>query len=346
MGPRVIALAEAGMGGLDACDGGVVRFEAATAPVAAVRWFVAVAIAVAIAVTSAAVQVVITTAAEDHVVAIASDESVVTITAVVAIREFVFKNESIGGPGAKSNNPVPRPSFFGWDVGIQDTDRGNIPDRWQFAVFALFWVVVLSLAVTNLRRGGTGRRFLAIRANERAAAAAGVDVAMLDIIGAEETIREVYHLDRPVADFEETVAAINENRPSSIDGHEGRLGPRAAVVDRLGHDVLARPAVTFEQNGGGLKLHVEDVENVKIIEVEPDLVVLATGMVPNAADDDLALFTRKDEEGFVLVASLLIMVVLTILGIATTTNTTIELQIEIPLREIVTRGEEKFHATV
>jgi len=38
--------------------------------------------------------------------------------------------------------------------------------------------------------------------------AAGVDVAMLDIIGAQETIREVYHLDRPVADFEATVAAL------------------------------------------------------------------------------------------------------------------------------------------
>jgi quinone-modifying oxidoreductase subunit QmoA len=39
---------------------------------------------------------------------------------------------------------------------------------------------------------------------------------------------------------------------------------------------------------------------VKLIEAEADLVVLATGMVPNAVDDDLALFTRKDEEGFVL----------------------------------------------
>ncbi len=28
--------------------------------------------------------------------------------------------------------------------------------------------------------------------------------------------------------------------------------------------------------------------------------VLATGMVPNAVDDDLAVFTRKDDDGFVL----------------------------------------------
>ena len=39
-------------------------------------------------------------------------------------------------------------------------------------------------------------------------AEAGVEVAMLDVIGAEETIREVYHLDRPVADFEAALAAL------------------------------------------------------------------------------------------------------------------------------------------
>jgi quinone-modifying oxidoreductase subunit QmoA len=55
-----------------------------------------------------------------------------------------------------------------------------------------------------------------------------------------------------------------------------------------------------EQNGGNLKLHVEDVENEKILEAEHDLVVLATGMVPNAVDEDLAVFTRKDDDGFVL----------------------------------------------
>jgi uncharacterized radical SAM superfamily protein len=38
--------------------------------------------------------------------------------------------------------------------------------------------------------------------------AAGVDVAMTDIIGAQETIRDVYHLDRPVEDFERTLAAL------------------------------------------------------------------------------------------------------------------------------------------
>jgi quinone-modifying oxidoreductase subunit QmoA len=56
----------------------------------------------------------------------------------------------------------------------------------------------------------------------------------------------------------------------------------------------------IEKINGSLKLHVEDVEHERVIEADADLVVLATGMVPNAADDDLAVFTRKDEDGFVL----------------------------------------------
>ena len=57
---------------------------------------------------------------------------------------------------------------------------------------------------------------------------------------------------------------------------------------------------TIETSNGSLKLKVEDVEAEKVIEAEADLVVLATGMVPNAKDDDMALFTRKDDDGFVL----------------------------------------------
>ncbi len=56
----------------------------------------------------------------------------------------------------------------------------------------------------------------------------------------------------------------------------------------------------IEQKNGNLTLHVEDVANNKLIEAEADLVVLATGMVPAAADQDLAIFTRKDDDGFLL----------------------------------------------
>jgi quinone-modifying oxidoreductase subunit QmoA len=56
----------------------------------------------------------------------------------------------------------------------------------------------------------------------------------------------------------------------------------------------------IEQANGSLKLHVEDVANDALIEAEADLVVLATGMVPAAGDLDLAVFSRKDDDGFVL----------------------------------------------
>jgi branched-chain amino acid transport system permease protein len=41
---------------------------------------------------------------------------------------------------------------------------------------------VLALAVANLRRSATGRRLLAIRSNERAAAAAGISVARVKML--------------------------------------------------------------------------------------------------------------------------------------------------------------------
>jgi len=108
--------------------------------------------------------------------------AVVTITAVSAIEEFFFKNESVSGPGARTNNPVPRPSWFGWDVGIQDK-TSFLTDRWQFTVFAVIAVAVVGIGVANLRRGQTGRRFLAVRSNERAAEASGVDVARTKMLG-------------------------------------------------------------------------------------------------------------------------------------------------------------------
>jgi uncharacterized radical SAM superfamily protein len=83
-------------------------------------------------------------------------------------------------------------------------------------------------------------------AGARAMEAAGVDTAMMDVIGADETIREVYHLDRPVADFEATLAALTATSmkvsPHIVVGlHYGRvLGePRALdIVSRYPVEAL------------------------------------------------------------------------------------------------------------
>jgi quinone-modifying oxidoreductase subunit QmoA len=50
--------------------------------------------------------------------------------------------------------------------------------------------------------------------------------------------------------------------------------------------------------GGDLVLRAEDVESGRIVEEHADLVVLATGMVPNLADDSLPFELEKDEDGF------------------------------------------------
>ena len=73
-------------------------------------------------------------------------------------------------------------------------------------------------------------------ARARSMAAAGVDTAMMDVIGAPETIREVYHLERPVADFEATLAALCETSmevvPHIVIGlHYGRILGEAAALD-------------------------------------------------------------------------------------------------------------------
>ncbi|MGB0087171.1 MAG: radical SAM protein [Rhodomicrobiaceae bacterium] len=72
---------------------------------------------------------------------------------------------------------------------------------------------------------------------------AGVDTAMMDVIGSAETIREVYHLDRPVADFEATLAALcattMEVVPHIVIGlHYGRIVGEAAALD-----ICARHAI-------------------------------------------------------------------------------------------------------
>ncbi|RMG68525.1 MAG: radical SAM protein [Calditrichaeota bacterium] len=81
---------------------------------------------------------------------------------------------------------------------------------------------------------------------------AGVDGVMLDIIGAEETIRQVYHLDLTPGDFERSLAALarygHSIRPHIILGlHFGRfLGEEQALemIARYPVDVLVLVILT------------------------------------------------------------------------------------------------------
>ncbi len=106
--------------------------------------------------------------------------AIVTLAFAVAVDKFVFGNKSVNGgfTGAKVKAPKtfvePRDVQFRI-LGLTAGD-GKQPNP-MTAIFCLVVVVVLCYLVANMRRSATGRRMLATRSNERAAAAAGVNVA-------------------------------------------------------------------------------------------------------------------------------------------------------------------------
>jgi branched-chain amino acid transport system permease protein len=102
--------------------------------------------------------------------------AVVTLAAAVALEKFVFLSTTWGG--GSSSSPVPAPKVFGLDLSPYGPFRG-IDDKLPSPVFGFFVVtitLVLGLLVANLRRSSLGQRMLAVRSNERAAAASGINV--------------------------------------------------------------------------------------------------------------------------------------------------------------------------
>jgi ABC-type branched-subunit amino acid transport system permease subunit len=101
--------------------------------------------------------------------------AVVTFGLGFAVSAAVFANPKWTGSGLLPGTaPVPSPSMFGFSL-----DGFFYPGR--FAVFALIVFLLAVVGVSNLRRSSTGRKMLAIRGNERAAAAAGVPVSRIKL---------------------------------------------------------------------------------------------------------------------------------------------------------------------
>jgi branched-chain amino acid transport system permease protein len=107
--------------------------------------------------------------------------AVVTLAAAVAIEKFVFANYRWGGGSGAS--PVPAPKLGGWSLGPDSSWRGldgKLPSP-VFGFFLLVLIVGLCLLIANVRRSSLGRQMLAVRSNERAAAAAGVNVTVVKL---------------------------------------------------------------------------------------------------------------------------------------------------------------------
>jgi branched-chain amino acid transport system permease protein len=108
--------------------------------------------------------------------------AVVTLAAAVAMEAFWFGNNTWGGGAGVG---VPAPALFGFSFGsnapVPGLD-GAVPSP-VFGWFVLIVLCVVALGICNLRRSALGQNMLAVRANERAAAAAGIDVRSTKLLG-------------------------------------------------------------------------------------------------------------------------------------------------------------------
>jgi ABC-type branched-subunit amino acid transport system permease subunit len=106
--------------------------------------------------------------------------AVVTISTAVVIQTMYLENEAITQLRAGIPAFVKEPTFFGIDIGARSERAQN--ENPTFAIFGVIVLALCAIAVANVRRTGVGRRFLAVRANERAAAAAGINVARTKLL--------------------------------------------------------------------------------------------------------------------------------------------------------------------
>jgi ABC-type branched-subunit amino acid transport system ATPase component/branched-subunit amino acid ABC-type transport system permease component len=92
--------------------------------------------------------------------------AILTLGFAVALQNLVFDNIGING-GTNGDN-IGTPNIFGIDL-------GGVSNPKAYATFALIGFLITALIIANLRRGTAGRRLVAIRNNERAAAALGIN---------------------------------------------------------------------------------------------------------------------------------------------------------------------------
>jgi branched-chain amino acid transport system permease protein len=103
--------------------------------------------------------------------------AVVTLAAAIALQNFVFGNPSFT---PFSGNLIAKPELFGLDLSVQ---QGTDLATTRFCVTVLLIVALVTVAVARVLSGRTGRAFLAVRSNERAASSTGVDVASTKLLG-------------------------------------------------------------------------------------------------------------------------------------------------------------------
>lgn len=108
--------------------------------------------------------------------------AVLTLGAAYAFEQMVLQNPAY--LRASDFGSIPPPSLFGKEFGVNGSFPIGSPGT-PNAVFGMFVLVVVLLAVwvvVAVRRSDLGRRMLAVRANERAAASVGISVTRTKLL--------------------------------------------------------------------------------------------------------------------------------------------------------------------
>ena len=95
--------------------------------------------------------------------------AIVTLGLGTTMELMLFRNRDL--TGGVQGTQVGDPDLFGFDI-------GSIRHPARYAIFVLVVALLTVWVVSNVRRSRSGRRLIAVRTNERAAAALGIDVTV------------------------------------------------------------------------------------------------------------------------------------------------------------------------
>ena len=138
--------------------------------------------------------------------------AIVTLGLGTTIELMLFKNRNY--TGGVQGTQVGNPDLFGYDI-------GSINHPARYGIFVLVMAMLAVVVVANVRRGRSGRRLIAVRTNERAAAALGINVMVAKLFAFS---------------FASAIAALGRHRP----GVPAQLH-QLPVVQQLHVDHLRRP---------------------------------------------------------------------------------------------------------
>ena len=102
--------------------------------------------------------------------------AVVTLALAVALEAYWFRNTDFV---SSSGKPISGPTLFGIDLGV---GHGAAFPRLPFCFLVLVVLIVAAIAVARIRTSRIGSAMLAVRANERSAAASGINVVRTKLL--------------------------------------------------------------------------------------------------------------------------------------------------------------------